>query len=387
MVFSKMRKLLYATFIVAMTFAIVSYPVSANVGAQYFTDVPPSEWYYEMVNASTQVKGFVQGYGDGTFRPEADVSRAEFVKMLLAATHLTPGGATANFLHEASSYLQSGKSLSDMDDHWLTVQGWTQIALDFGLLLPSDYPGGEFRPNQSTTRCEAVVMIVRTLGLVYPAQKTMEKELPFSDSESIDPLLRGYVAQAVEAKVLEGYPDGSFRGEKTISRAEAVAIIFRVLDYMETGIAPEIRAYAKEAQVSNSILTSNPQQIPISLSVPAQVIGGTVYLPARNVIAANATLYSSTLERVFWDTQSQQISITYTYPFKAGAGDSRYAWHSGPIDNYSETFPVPARLLYGEVMIPIYTPDVVNGIWGGVRWDAEAKTVVISMWDRGPIGS
>ena len=31
-----------------------------------------------------------------------------------------------------------------MDGHWLTKEGWTQAALDFGLILPSDYPGGAF---------------------------------------------------------------------------------------------------------------------------------------------------------------------------------------------------------------------------------------------------
>lgn len=376
----KLKRSLYIAIAAAMVLAVIATPVSADESVQRFTDVQPGEWYFEEVNAGAEA-GFVLGYGDGTFRPGADVNRAELVKMLLAAAHLTPDSLGASYLHEATTYTQSGEAPADMDGHWLSKQGWTQVALDFGLILPSDYPDSAFLPNQPATRCEAAVMIVRMLGLAYPAQSSAEKELPFTDAETIEPSLRGYVFQAVEAGVLEGYPDGSFRGEKTISRAEAVSMVIRALSYMENGIDPEIQAYAEERWTSNG----DPLQIEIPLSVPAQVIDGTVYLPARDVITANAALYDGRIEWTGWYPQKQQIDICYIYPFWFGSGITRYYTGQGEFgDNaYSGFFPVPARLLYGELMIPVYTPGVdLANLWGEVRWDAETKTVVIPLPER-----
>lgn len=96
-------------------------------------------------------------------------------KMLAAATYLYPYADTAKFLHEFSSYAKSGEMLTDMDGHWLTKEGWTQAALDFGLILPSDYPGGAFLPSQPATRLEAAVMIVRHLGWSTPPSSPLRR--------------------------------------------------------------------------------------------------------------------------------------------------------------------------------------------------------------------
>lgn len=381
MMIAKIKRSVCITIVAAIALTVMISAASADAGVQRFTDVRPGEWYYETVNAGADA-GFVSGYGDGTFHPNADVTRAEFTKMLLAAAHLTPDSSTANYLHETSSYYRLGGSPTDMDGQWLTAQGWTQVALDFGLILPSDYPDGAFLPNQPTTRCEAAVMVVRMLGLTYPAQNSTEEELPFTDADTIEPSLRGYVLQAAAAGVLEGYPDGSFQGGKTISRAEAVSMIIRALSYMEQGIDPDIRAYAEEHRSSDG----DPLQIEISLSVPAQVIDGTVYLPARDVITANAALYNGFIEWTGWHPQNQQMNICYVYPFWFGAGITRYYEGQGEFGNnaFSGFFPVPARLLYGELMVPVYTPGVTvqANLWSGVRWDAETKTLVMPLPER-----
>lgn len=335
----------------------------------------------EAASSNRQANGdrWVNGYPDGTFRPDGQVTRAEFVKMLLAASYLYPYTDTAKFLHEASTYAASGEELSGMENHWLTRDGWTQVALDFGLIIPSDYAGGAFDPDQPATRREAAVMAVRALGLVCPAQQSGQEELPFTDADEIAQWARGYVYQAVEAGVLEGYPDGSFQGDKTVTRAEAVTMIFRALAYMEEGIDRDIRAFATES--SDYMPEEHKQRLKIWLTVPAQVIDGVAYLPARDVIRANAGLYHGSIGYVSWDTKNQRLYMEYVLPFVSGAGDARHDWFSGELGLYSPTYPAPVRLLYGELMVPVYAAGG-QGLWSGVQWDGPAKTLVIPMGEK-----
>lgn len=384
----KLKRSLCFTLIAALALSAMIFPASALENPYDFSDTK-GHWAEEeirLASCNRQVNGdrWVNGYPDGTFRPGAQVSRAEFVKMLAAATYLYPYADTVKFLHEFSSYAESGETLTDMDGHWLTKDGWTQAALDFGLILPSDYPGGAFLPSQSATRLEAAVMIVRALGLVCLAQQSAQEELPFTDATAIPQELRGYVFQAVTAGVLEGYPDNTFGGGKTITRAEAVTMISRALDYMEQGIDRKIKVFVTEA---NEYLPENEKQrIKLQLSVPAQVIDGAVYVPARELIAANAALYHGHTYNEHWETDGQRLNMTYaSNQFSAGPGDEQYNY-TPYCGTSGWLFPVPARLLYGELMIPVYTPEVksLSGLCFDVEWDAEAKILVVPMSEQYP---
>lgn len=342
-----------------------------------FSDIE-GHWAQAKIEAATY-DGWINGYPNGTFQPESDVTRAEFVKMLLAATHLTPDSATAKFLHEVSN-ARAGGNLTDMENHWLTCSGWTQVALDFGLVISSDYANGSFAPNQLATRQEAAVMIVRALGLVYPAQQNENAELPFIDAQELPKWLRGYVAEAVRAGVLNGYPDKRFRGNEAVTRAEAVAMIFRAMNYMEEGAASDIRVYAEKAGYQ----AGDAQRTELMLSAPAQVIDGTVYLPMRDVLKADAALYDTTVLWSSWYAKSQQLIATYVSEYCSGAGDVRYSENGPVLGPFSKVFPVPARLLYGELMIPIYTQGNIKqpGFWYDVQWNAEERTLVIALSER-----
>ncbi|MBD2868571.1 S-layer homology domain-containing protein [Paenibacillus arenilitoris] len=85
------------------------------------------------------------------------------------------------------------------------------------------YSDDTFRPQQQVTRAEFVTMLVRALELPIPS----EPQLNFADKEKIPAWARGYVAAAVDAKMIEGYADGTFRAGKLISRAEMASLIVR----------------------------------------------------------------------------------------------------------------------------------------------------------------
>ena len=187
--------------------------------------------------------GWVDGYPDGRFQPEKSITRAEFTKMLLDAIHLTPGCETVNWMVEHAKIQVKGTgpwgipntvdyepNLNDMDTHWLTTQGWTEAALYSGMVVPSDYNNGNFRPEKPIARYEIALMVTRALGQVYEAkaEEGLDITLPFTDSETTLSWMKGYIRVASEAGVVKGYPDGSFQPNEASTRAEAVVMVQRM---------------------------------------------------------------------------------------------------------------------------------------------------------------
>ena len=202
--------------------------------------------------------GWVDGYPDGSFQPEKTITRAEFTKLLLDAIHLTPDSETVAWMTENATTKEPrsfGKKyvpiLNDMDGHWLTTQGWTDAALYSGMVVPDDYNGKNFRPEKEIARYEIALMTDRALGLVYPANQYAGEDLPFADNGEILDWMKGYVHEAVQAGILEGYPDNTFRPNQTSTRAEAVVMIQRMLHEMEQGLNPEIHLVVQYAEEGN----------------------------------------------------------------------------------------------------------------------------------------
>jgi len=317
--------------------------------------------------------GWVNGYPDGTFRPDNTITRAEFVKMLMAAIHLTPGSDTAEFLTEQRNPALD-TALTDMSNSWLTAQGWTLPALCFGLIVPDDYSEHKFGPDTPITRYEIAVMVDRALGLVYPSSQQVTEELTFSDKDQIPEWAQGYVKEAVEAEVLEGYPDGSFGGSRTATRAEAVVMVARALQYMKTGIDKDIKVIVKEPGDS---ATNAP--IEADLTVPVQIIDGCIYVPVRCIFDAIDELYYNVGFNYYWNPVEQTLRFEYGQFYHTfRSGDNKYAMNGSYQDMPGYTFPGNTRLLYGEIMIAAYDlekPDTGN-LWRG-NWNSETKTLTL----------
>lgn len=318
--------------------------------------------------------GWVNGYPDKSFKPDGTITRAEFVKMLMAAIHLTPDSTTAQFLvANAAGALSREPALSDMGSHWLSAQGWFSAAESFGLIVPSDYSAAKFEPDKAITRYEISVMADRALGLVYPASQSGEAP-DFSDAAQMPQWVRGYVNEAVTAGVLKGYPDGSFGGSRNATRAEAVVMVLRALQYMETGIDREVRVSVREPGSASDSTT-----VETKLAAPAAVIDGIVYVPVRSVFDAIDMLYNYGGFRYFWDPTDQTLKFEYgqSYIFPR-AGDDRY----GGEFNDSRTFPAKTRMLYGELMVAAYSTDqrlMQNQNLWEADWDTNTKTLALSV--------
>ena len=160
-------------------------------------------------NAVETVKAisYIKGYPDGTFRPQANVTRAEAAQMF--ATLLNGG---ANF------GTSSATRFSDASDDWFSKA--VNYVVAKGLI--SGYPDGTFKPNESITRAEFAQMIS---GYVKNEKKSTTEFQDVKDHWAKDAIDKLY-----GNKNVSGYPDGSFKPNAKITRAEAVTILNSVFD-------------------------------------------------------------------------------------------------------------------------------------------------------------
>ena len=163
-------------------------------------------------------KAYIVGYEDGTFRPDSDMTRAEAAAIF------------ARLISEEKGEQVSGKAtFSDVSSN-----DW--YAAELGYLekynIIKGYEDGTFRPDAPVTRAEFTAMTVRYYDLFndvkYPANTTK-----YSDIDSSYWAVRD-ISFATSEKWLNGYVDGTFKGDANITRAEVVTVVNRA-----TGRTPD----------------------------------------------------------------------------------------------------------------------------------------------------
>ena len=111
-----------------------------------FSDVSVDKWYNNAVSTLSNM-GVIGGYADGTFRPDAPISRAEFAKIAVSFTQ-NNGSAVYNYFTDVKT------------TDWFAP--YVTAAKDAGLI--EGYSDGSFKPESKITRAEACAIVNRTLG-------------------------------------------------------------------------------------------------------------------------------------------------------------------------------------------------------------------------------
>ncbi|NMA93202.1 MAG: S-layer homology domain-containing protein [Clostridiales bacterium] len=95
-----------------------------------------------------------------------------------------------------------------------------------GLDIVAGYPDGKFKPGQAVTRAEMAALIINALGLpVQGKALTRFSDVPYEHWAS------GYISYASSLNIINGYPDGTFKPDRTVSYNEALAMIVNALGY------------------------------------------------------------------------------------------------------------------------------------------------------------
>ncbi|MFS0723143.1 S-layer homology domain-containing protein [Paenibacillus sp. 1P07SE] len=155
--------------------------------------------------------GFVNGYPDGTFRPQHQVTRAEFAVMIARAMELPSRDGAAFEFADAG-----------------TIPAWARPSVTEAQLagVITGYEDGTFRPHSLINRTEMVAMVMRASGRA--ADQGLKPT--FADTDSIAAWAHPYVAAAAEAGLVNGRGDNRFVPAANTTRAEAVVLILRMLD-------------------------------------------------------------------------------------------------------------------------------------------------------------
>ena len=125
-----------------------------------FSDVSADSWYNQTVSTLASME-IVKGYEDGTFRPNAPITRAEF------------GAIATRFFAETGATYEPGTFTDVTGDEWYANA--IQDAVNLGLI--GGYPDGTVRPNNNITRAEACAIVNRTLGRVPDADHLLPEDV------------------------------------------------------------------------------------------------------------------------------------------------------------------------------------------------------------------
>ncbi|WP_421657650.1 S-layer homology domain-containing protein [Leptothermofonsia sp. ETS-13] len=153
---------------------------------------------------------FIRGFEDGTFRPEAQLTRAQYAAILAKAFDLPARQPAANFSDVPSSF-------------W--AYGAIQKAAQMGFL--SGFPDGTFRPNQNLTRVQAMVSLVNGLGLTGGVLDALSF---YRDRAQIPSYATDEIATATQRRMIVNYPNvRQLEPMREIKRGEVVALIYQAL--------------------------------------------------------------------------------------------------------------------------------------------------------------
>lgn len=159
--------------------------------------------------------GVISGYGDGKFRPERPVTRAEWVKLLADALGLPTASGATSFADDS------------LIPAWAKAQ--VKAATDAGYVTGFEASGGSvFNGSQPITRAEIAVISARVLKVAGSVPSGAGKT--FADAAHIPSWAIDAVGQAAAASIIDGYLDNTFRPDASLTRAEAVKIAYALLD-------------------------------------------------------------------------------------------------------------------------------------------------------------
>ena len=140
-----------------------------------YSDVSEDAWYNNAVSTLSNA-GIIDGYEDGTFKPDGNITRAEFATIAVRFFEATYDG---------------GDLFSDIAGHW--AQDYINEAANAGIV--DGYPDGTFQPQQLITRAEAMTMVNRTIDRHPDADHLLDDMIVWPDN----PETAWYYEQVQEA--------------------------------------------------------------------------------------------------------------------------------------------------------------------------------------------
>lgn len=208
-------------------------------------------------------RGIVKGVSADKFEPNRPVTRSEWVSLLNRVFQLQTGTKTG---------------FTDVpSDKWYAADVSTAVYGDY----VQGFADGTFRPTATLSRAEAAVSISRLLKL--PAASS---EISFGDQKAIKEWSKEAIQSVVEQGIIAGYSNHTFQPSKPLTRAEAVSLVDRAVNYYgkwygEAGIygpAHGVEQVNGSVIINSTNITLQNTEVSGDLIIGKGVGSGDVYL-------------------------------------------------------------------------------------------------------------
>lgn len=253
----------YLKFKNLMSISMAAMMIFSSMGNSFaqekFNDLTDARWAQEKIMKWNEL-GFVAGYEDSTFRPQANITRAEFATLVYNSYKLS------------SPSVKSFGDVKESDWYYSIVGQMAQL----GLL--SGYEDNTFRPEAYISRAEAAA-ILSQINKLTPNSQSAER---FADYNNINDWAKGFVGAAVEKSYMAGYPDNTFKAQNFITRAEAVVTLDNSLDPQQTPVQPPVATMPQETITAPGTYGGTP--------VEYKFVTGTLEVKSKDVILENMVI-------------------------------------------------------------------------------------------------
>jgi hypothetical protein len=203
----------FAVMAVPQTTGASPAPTTVTPAVPSFSDVPSSYWGYQAIT-SLSAKGIVSGYPDGTFKPNNNITRAEFATMLVKATGLSTTSTSTSFTD-------------------ITPSDWCYNSVNTAVYagMVSGMGNGLFAPNAPITREQMVVMVAKAMGNKAPNIDGTQLNA-FGDESSVSSWAVTGMEKSIKAGIVSGMTANILSPQDNATRSQAAAMIYRLLNVL-----------------------------------------------------------------------------------------------------------------------------------------------------------
>ena len=185
-----------------------------NPGKDPFNDIANSGYHDYIVEAAE--KGIVNGFADGSFRPNAPVTRAQFITMLWRAVGEPAAGGSLKFTDSASIANAYKDAVT-----WGVSKGIIQ-----------GYDDGSFRPNQNISRAQMATFMFRYLNNVEHYYYGDVQPVSFADADQIAGAYKDAVDAIVSLGIMNGTSATTFAPNATANRGMSATVMLRMFNLL-----------------------------------------------------------------------------------------------------------------------------------------------------------
>lgn len=170
-----------------------------------YSDVNENSWYLENVSVLSDLK-IISGFSDGTFKPNDSLSEAQFIKLVITA--LGYNDIKIGDFHWAENYIKKAYELDIISQSFNAAKNY----------------------DQSITRGMMANILSRALKDENNEEDLEKYRSYIKDYNKLDDYLKISILDIYSKGIIAGYPDGEFKAEKTLNRAEGSTVIYRLID-------------------------------------------------------------------------------------------------------------------------------------------------------------